>query len=163
IYEIDDDKDQESSPEALLFQAERVTETGLSEQSFFSAYLWLMFLIAKRPEQPGQAPRRLADTYPALNARSASRTAKCLWGQLLPIYVHANIADAKALAMHRRTLVTNTVGLLRQIWDERPKLFPGVDSKDFCFCLVGGSDYSGCGTKLRFPASDPLVDLLRAR
>lgn len=163
IYEIDDEDDPDSSPEALLFQVEKLSDGRVPEQSYFSAYQWLMFLIAKRPERSGQAPRRLADGYPALNARSAGRSAKHLWRELLPIYVHANVADAKALAMHRRTLVHNTVGLLRQLWVERPTLFPGVDARELCFCLVGGSDYSGCGKQIRFPSSDPLLEQLRAR
>ena len=158
IYEKDRQGDQR---DALLFQVEEVRDAGTAPQSYFSAYLWLMFLVARKVAEPGQAPRRLADTYPALQSRSVDRRAKRLWRELLPVYVHANIADANALALQRRALVNNAIGLLRQIWTEQPTLFPDVDRSELCFHLVGGSDYSGCGHQIRFPSCDPLIERLR--
>src|SRR5262249_49143465 len=113
IYEPDRQGDQR---DALLFQVEEVRDAGTAPQSYFSSYLWLMFLVGGRPAAPGQAPRRLADGYPAPQALSVDRRAKRLWRELLPVYVHANIADAKALALQRRALIHNALGLLRQIW-----------------------------------------------
>jgi len=125
--------------------------------------LWLMFVVAQKPEQPGAAPKRLTDDYPELTDLPTDRSGKRLWRELLPVYVHANIADAEALEMHRRTLVNNALCLLRELWQEQPKLFPKVDRSRLCFYLVGGSDYSGCGKQIRFPSRDPLVDRLRNR
>ena len=159
LYEPDRQGDQR---DALLFQVEEVRDAGTAPQSYFSAYLWLMFLVARRPSEPGKAPRRLADSYPDHKAPGVDRRAKHLWRELLPVYVHANIADAKALALHRRALVNNALGLVRQIWTEQPKLLPDVDRAELCFYLVGGSDYSGCGHVIRFPPSDSLIERLRA-
>lgn len=149
--------------DSLLFQVEKLSSGIVDNQSYFSAYLWLMFLVARKPDRPGQAPRRLTDSYPRLNARPADRAAKHLWCQLLPIYVHANIADGKALGMHRRTLINNAIGLLRQIWTDQPTLFPDVTRGELCFCLVCGSDFSGCGYPIPFPSEQPLLEILRGR
>lgn len=160
LYEKDR---QGNERDALLLQVDEVKERRPAEQSYFSAYLWLMFLVGRCPTPSGQAPRRLADTYPALTARAVDRRGRRLWRELLPIYVHANIADPKALGMQRRTLVNNAVNLLRDLWIDRSRLFPGVDETELCFCLVGGSDYSGCGQPIRFPTCDPLLQRLRGR
>jgi hypothetical protein len=144
--------------DGIVLQVEEVSNGDV--RSYFTAYLWLMFLVARKPAEPGQAPRRLVDSYPSPNARSIERMPKCLWRELLPVYVHANIADAKALAMHRRALVGNALTLLRRLWIERQEQFPDA-AAELCFSLVGGSDYAGCGSPLRFAPGDPLVKLLR--
>jgi hypothetical protein len=160
---------------ALLFQVEMEEQADATEpvegggqghaaeQSYFSAYLWLMFLVARKPSTLDQAPRRLVDIYPAFTELAPDRGAKHLWRELLPVYVHANIADARALEMHRSTLINNAVSLLREIWISQPMLFPEVGQEDLCFCLVGGSDYSGCGNRIRFSSDDQLLERLRVR
>ncbi len=160
LYEKDR---QGNEHEALLLEIDEIKECRPAEQSYFSAYLWLMFLVGRHPVAPGQAPRRLADTYPALAARAVDRRGRRLWRELLPIYVHANIADPKALGTQRRTLANNAVNLLRDLWTDRSRQFPGIDDTELCFCLVGGSDYSGCGQQIRTPSSDPLLQHLRVR
>ena len=155
IYEKDRRGNQH---DGLVLQVEEVSNGDL--RSYFTAYLWLMFLVGRKPAAPGQAPRRLADSYPALTARAVERMPRCLWRELLPVYVHANIADPKALAIHRRALVCNAMALLRRMWTDRKELFPDAAS-ELCFSLVSGSDYAGCGSPLRFPPGDPLVALLR--
>lgn len=49
------------------------------------------------------------------------------------------------------------------IGTERRTLFPDVAQEELCFCLVGGSDHSGCGHLIRFPSSDQLLERLRSR
>ncbi|HSS01939.1 MAG TPA: hypothetical protein VLM79_33000 [Kofleriaceae bacterium] len=150
---------------SVLFQAEGPQERDgeTAPQSYFSAYLWLMFLVARKP--PGAQPglQRLSGEFPPLTARARARKESHLWRELLPVYVHANIADANALVMHRRTLVNNALSLLRELWTEQPALFPRLKREELCFYLVGGSDYPGCGHPLRFPCEDSLVTRLRAR
>jgi hypothetical protein len=148
--------------DGLLLQVDEVENGGTAQPSYFTAYLWLMFAVAQKPE-PGGALKRLSDDYPEPTDRPADRSGKKLWRELLPVYVHANIADAEALDMQRRLLVNNAVCLLRELWNEQPKLFPKVDRSRLCFYLVGGSDYSGCGNQIRFPSRDPLVNRLRNR
>lgn len=159
IYDPDRHDTQQG---ALVFQADEVREGEPAPLSYYSAYLWLMFLVCRRPAAPGQAPRRLADAYPTANARAPDRSARQLWRELIPVYVHANVADAHALEIHQRALVNNATCLLRQLWTDQPRLFPTIDRSELCFCLVSGSDYSGCGHPVRFPAEDPLVERLRA-
>jgi hypothetical protein len=150
---------------ALLFQAEGPQERDgdAAPQSYFSAYLWLMFLVARKPAEPQLPLQRLSGEFPPLTVKARARKESHLWRELLPVYVHANIADANALLMHRRTLVNNAVSLLREIWTEQPTLFPKLKREELCFCLVGGSDYSGCGHQIRFSSDDCLIARLRTR
>jgi hypothetical protein len=148
--------------DGLLLQVDEIENGGAAQPSYFTAYLWLMFVVAQKPE-PGGALKRLSGDYPELTDLPADRAGKKLWRELLPVYVHANIADAEALDMQRRSLVNNAICLLRELWNEQPKLFPRVDRSRLCFYLVGGSDYSGCGNQIRFPSRDPLVNRLRDR
>jgi hypothetical protein len=87
-----------------------------------------------------------------------------LWEDLLPVFVHANIADPAVLSFQRRMLVDNAVALLRQVWARRADCFDTADvAHGIRFHLVCSSDYSGCGCALRYPSPEPLAELLRQR
>ena len=83
---------------------------------------------------------------------------------LLPVFVHANVADPAALRFQRRILVDNAVALLRQVWARRAECFDEDDlGRGIRFHLVCSSDYSGCGCTVRYPSQEPLAELLRQR
>lgn len=153
--------------DGLILQLEAIDDAPAESRVYFSAYLWLIFLVAgpggadagpqllRRKDYPPW-PRRPADRARVRDAR--------LWEDLLPVFVHANVADPAALRFQRRMLVSNALALLRQVWDGRAEYFDGDDvSAGIRFHLVCGSDYSGCGEPVRYPSSDPLTALLRKR
>jgi hypothetical protein len=83
---------------------------------------------------------------------------------LLPVFVHANVGDANALAFQKAVLVENAMQMLWQVWERRAELFrPDVVTAGVRFYLVCASDHSGCGSSPRFPSADPLIERLRAR
>jgi hypothetical protein len=152
----------------LVFQLERIYRLKPEKRVYYSAYFWLMFLVAvppRRPELATTGPSRLrGKVWPERqDPRRRVRDAR-LWEDLLPVFVHANIGDPAAFSFQKKVLVENAVQMLRQIWDRRDELFDKDDVKaGIKFHLVCGSDYSGCGSRLRFLIEDPLLGYLRRR
>src|SRR6185503_15162953 len=98
------------------------------------------------------------------DARQRSLRDARMWQDLLPVFVHANIADPSALAFQRQALVENALNVLRQLWQRRTELFDQADvDAGIHFYLVCGSDYGGCGCGVRFPPAVSLLQPLRAR
>jgi hypothetical protein len=155
----------------LVLQLERFDATDPETRVYYSAYLWMIFLVAVASSEstsssPG--PRLLrAKKYPPwpTNARQQKRVGDAhLWEDLLPVFVHANIGDPAALAFQKQVLVENAFQLLRQLWDRRDKLFDADDvAAGLQFHLVCASDYSGCGSPLRFPPKDALLGRMNRR
>lgn len=136
-------------------------------RAYFSAYLWLMFLVACR-EVDDAGPRLLwRQAYPPWPESPADRAkvrAERLWRHLLPVFVHANIADPAALALQRRTLVESALAMLRGVWQARAANFDADDvRRGIAFHLVCASDYSGCGDPLRFPPRESTAALIAER
>jgi hypothetical protein len=132
-------------------------------RAYFSAYLWMMFLVCTGTDDK-DGPRLLWNRhYPRWPDRAQVRSQE-LWRDLLPVFVHANIADAAALRLQRRTLIENALATLRNVWLARADNFdPGDVDAGIRFHLVCASDYSGCGDPVRFPPAESLCDLLRER
>lgn len=152
----------------LIFALQGVAKTHEQQKLYYSAYLWLMFLVAVKGGDPAEGPGLLrGKTYPPLpqNARERDKLRDSrLWENLLPVFVHANIADPAAFKYHKLDLVEKSLSSLRQVWDSRGEMFEPADvEKGIQFHLVCGSDFTGCGCNVKFPAADPLVALLRDR
>ncbi|MCW5801638.1 MAG: hypothetical protein KIT31_04575 [Deltaproteobacteria bacterium] len=146
----------------LLFQGEQLQSGDVPARSYFSAYQWLMFLVARSPAAPGEPPRRL-DLEPFPEADDpVKRRGKTLWRDLVPVYVHANIADPKALALQRSALIRTAIATLRQLWHEQEALLPNVVPGELRFHLVGASDFTGCESAAVFAPTTPLIAALRA-
>jgi len=141
--------------------------TATTTRAYFSAYLWLMFLVAG-PLQGDAGPRLLwRRRWPEWPERPEDRGAvrrEQLWRDLLPMFVHANVADAQALATQRRTLVESSLATLRTVWRTREQNFDADDvAAGISFHLVCASDYSGCGEPIRYPPPESLCALMRER
>ncbi len=154
--------------DGLVFQFDRLDHAARAPHTYFSAYLWVMFLVAARSTTPGGVPRLLrGKSYPAWPEnemeRARVRDAR-LWEDLLPVFVHANIADANALDFQKRALVDNALQLLRQVWTRRAEMFHQDDvAQGIQFHLVSASDYTGCGCEVRYPSGDRLRALMHQR
>jgi Domain of unknown function (DUF4062) len=138
-----------------------------TRESYFSAYFWVMFLVAG-PLQGDAGPRLLwRRHWPEWPERPAERgevRSAQLWRDLLPVFVHANVADAQALATQRRTLVESALATLRIVWSTRDSNFHADDvAAGICFHLTCASDYSGCGEPIRYEPPESLCALLRKR
>ena len=157
--------------DSVVLQLLRVDESVPESHVYFSAYLWVMFLVTTATpsaEAPGIGPSLLrGKRYPHWSHDPADRRRMCdarLWEDLLPVFVHANIGDPAALRFQKGVLVGNTVHLLRDVWERRAELFDGRDvAAGIRFHLVGASDYSGCGCEIRFAPETSLADQLRER
>jgi len=157
--------------DGLVLQLEQVDREVDEARVYFSAYLWMMFLVTVAvPDQadPEVGPQLLRRKhYPPWPEEPAQRIRvrdARLWEELLPVFVHANIADPAALHFQRRTLVENAVQMLRQLWERRAECFDADDvAKGIRFNLVCSSDYSGCDCEVRYPSGEPLRGLLQQR
>lgn len=157
--------------DGLVLQLEQVDRERDETRVYFSAYLWMMFLVtiaADDASDPGVGPQLLRRKhYPPWPEKPAQRIRvrdARLWEELLPVFVHANIADPAALHFQRRTLVGNAIQLLRQLWEGRSRYFDADDvAKGLRFHLVCSSDYSGCDCAVRYPSAEPLPALLQQR
>jgi hypothetical protein len=156
----------------LVLQLDKLESTNAETRVYYSAYLWLMFLVAVPPLGPEHVaaglslPRGKECPEWVVNEaeRRRQRRMARLWEHLLPVFVHANIADPAALAFQKQMLVENALRLLREVWEQRHELFDSDDvAAGIRFHLVCASDYSGCGAPLRFAPADPLVAQLRQR
>ena len=161
--------DQES--DGLVLQLVQVEKAPPESRMYFSAYLWMMFLVATAaggPESSSTGPSLLhGKPYPPWPDDPADRRRvrdARLWQDLLPVFVHANIGDPEALRFQKSVLIEAAVQLLRQVWDRRSELFDARDvAAGIQFHLVCASDYSGCGCEIRFPSDGSLIHHLQTR
>lgn len=149
--------------DGIALQVDGVDRLSNDHRVYFSAYLWMMFLVATAGEEPGLGPALLrGKAYPRPDA-PGRRDAK-LWQHLLPAFVHANVADPAALEFQKRVLAHNAMALLHQVWLRRAELFEADDLRaGLRFHLASASDFSGCGCAVRYPSGTPLVALMRER
>lgn len=154
--------------DGITLQVDTVDRMSNDHRVYFSAYLWTMFLVASSSDEPGIGPKLLRGKgYPRWpdppERRDQVREAR-LWEHLLPVFVHANVADPAALAFQKRVLAQNAIALLQQVWQRRAELFDESDVQaGIRFHLASASDYSGCGCPVRYPSGTSLVSLLRER
>jgi hypothetical protein len=186
--EDDDDPAYQSSPEApvptghecagaqttlhdqdrLVLELSGRIEAHEEKKLYYSAYLWAMFLVAVQGDAAGAGPTLLRGaSYPPwpknLPQRAKVRD-QHLWEHLVPVFVHANIADPAAYPWFRLDLVDKSLATLQRIWNSRFDLFSPEDvAKGITFHLVCSSDYTGCGCSVRHPSATTLEGLLAAR
>jgi hypothetical protein len=183
---LDDLEDREESPKrpaapaqfviydveettSLILELDEVENESDETRIYFTAYLWLIFLVAVKSPKHGEGeglPALLrSKRYPDWPENGADRSevrAARLWEDLLPVFVHANIGDPEALGFQRRALAQNALCLLRQLWTRRDALFHADDvAAGIEFHLACASDYSGCGHDIRFPAQESIIQCLR--
>ena len=157
--------------EGLVLQLEQVDLPVDETRVYFSAYLWMMFLVAvdgTDPVDPTAGPRLLwRRHYPPWPEQPAERIRvrdARLWESLLPVFVHANVADPAALRFQRHMLIENATQLLREVWERRAECFDAEDvATGIRFHLVCASDYAGCDCGIRYPSDDPLQGLFGKR
>jgi hypothetical protein len=154
--------------DGITLQVDTVDRMSNDHRVYFSAYLWTMFLVASSSDEPGIGPKLLRGKgYPRWpdppERRDQVREAR-LWEHLLPVFVHANVADPAALGFQKRVLAQNAIALLQQVWQRRAELFDERDVQaGIRFHLASASDFSGCGCPVRYPSGTSLVSLLRER
>jgi hypothetical protein len=153
--------------DGLTFQVQNVERISNERRVYFSAYLWMIFLVALRPEDSTVGPKLMrGKRWPERSdrGRRVPEPEAKLWEDLLPVFVHANIADPAALDFQKRQLAQNALAMLQQVWQRRGEVFDPKDVESgIQFYLVSASDYTGCGTSVRYPSGTALVDLLRER
>jgi hypothetical protein len=157
--------------DGLVLQLEQVDLPVEETRVYFSAYLWVMFLVtvaAQDPSDPAIGPQLLRrKRYPPWPEQPAERFRvrdARLWEDLLPVFVPANVADPAALRFQRRVLVDSALQMLRQVWERRAECFDADDvATGIRFHLVCASDYSGCDCAVRYPPDETLTELLRQR
>lgn len=157
--------DRKSDSLAVLLDS--AVPTNESTRSYFTSYQWMMFLVGKSPLEPNGRPRLLRDNdfptflTPTTDMERFDLRSRRLWRNLVPVFVHANLADAEVFERQRAMLVRNSIELLRSLWRGREALFHSEDVKEgIRFFLVAASDYTGCGSELRYPLANPLADVL---
>jgi hypothetical protein len=165
---------QEASASGLVLQLDEAEAPKPQQETrvYFSAYYWLIFLVAT-PPPPGEAGKEgpallRRKKYPEWNERLEDRQNDIvrdrLWQDLLPVFVHANIGDPEAFRFQRQVLVQNALQLLREVWSQRKNLFHADDvAAGIRFYLACASDYSGCGCPIRYAPERSLIQELRAR
>jgi hypothetical protein len=105
-----------------------------SSARYYSAYLWVMFVIGKTGFQP------LYDEEP--------------WRGILPFFEHGNIAEAQSLAIAKQQLAVKTLTTVQSLLDEMPNLH---------LRFVCAIDQSCCGCSLLVapPAGEAMHELLQ--
>lgn len=154
---------QDTGSVAVLLES--AEKTDKANRSYFTSYQWMMFLVGKDGAEPGDPPRLLRNApYPDFPPQTSQDVDDIrnqrLWRNLVPVFVHANLADAEVFGRQRAMLVDNAVALLQSLWRERDTLFEEAGIR---FFLVAASDYTGCGYEPQFPSAAPLAELLKAR
>lgn len=153
---------QSDQSDSLLLELTSLQPSDMP-RAYFSAYLWMMFLVTTGADDPDGPKLLWGRRYPTWPDRTALRSQQ-LWRHLLPVFVHANIADPAALRFQRSTLIESSLATLRNIWESRADNFHADDLRaGIRFHLVCASDYSGCGEAVRFPPNQSLCDLMRKR
>lgn len=161
---------KEGGGSGLVLQLEdaAVPRSQRETRVYFSAYYWLIFLVATPPaagEAGKEGPALLRrKKYPAWEERGNAIVRDRLWQDLLPVFVHANIGDPAAFRFQKQVLVQNALQLLRDIWSSRNDLFHADDvAAGIQFHLACASDYSGCGCPIRYGPETSILQELRAR
>jgi len=152
---------EEKAADGLLFEVAKVTprEAEDNEPAYFTAYIWLMFWIARPAEGNELALRLKGARLPEVGELDVNRDRmrkERLWEDLLPVFVHANILDPVVLRFQKGMLIENALHLLKRIWE---------DNHAIEFHLVSASDYTGCGCPVAFasPAGEAFLELMHAR
>jgi hypothetical protein len=138
-----------------------------AERLYYTSYLWVMFLVTSSQPDPDHAPapqllrgKKYPQWHVDVEARYHEIRACRLWEDLLPVFVHANIADKNALGAQSEMLVATSLSVLRSVRQQADAM-PGADA-GIQFHLVCASDHTGCVEPIRYPPLLPLVERFRA-
>lgn len=88
-----------------LNSSENIRPSAEAGREYYSAYVWIMFVICKK------------DGDPVFGTDDARK-----WRNLLPFFEHGNIADASTLSTLRDALVAKAAKLLTRIRDENKEV-----------------------------------------
>jgi hypothetical protein len=124
---------------------------GAPVSRYYSAYLWIMFVVLREDEETGKW-RPLAPDQ-AFNPRRAAEP----WKGTIPFFEHGNIADAQSCAFAKQVLADKVIGAMFQFvthWGKRE--FP------LRFAYAGAIDEGNCGHDVLFPDFNG-GDTIRAR
>ena len=106
--------------ERVVLQHRRLDATGRAGRRYYSAYLWVMFVLEAGPGRP-------------LMRRGEP------WRALLPFFVHGNIADAATYALLKDRLAHEALDSIATVLRQ-----PGVPP-DVRFVYMSAIDDPGCG------------------
>jgi hypothetical protein len=120
--------------ERVILQYRRLDATGRAGRRYYSAYLWVMFVLESGPGRPLMRPGEP-------------------WRALLPFFVHGNIADASTYAFLKDRLALEALDSIAAVLGQ-PDIPPDVR-----FVYMSAIDDSGCGSRLL--ASDPGTPIKR--
>ena len=120
--------------ERVILQYRRLDATGRAGRRYYSAYLWVMFVLEAGPGRP-------------LMRRGEP------WRALLPFFVHGNIADASTYAFLKDRLALEALDSIAAVLGQS-----GVPP-DVRFVYMSAIDDSGCGGRLL--ATDPGTPIKR--
>ncbi|WP_157900669.1 GNAT family N-acetyltransferase [Mycobacterium rhizamassiliense] len=109
---------------------------GTSEQvhaQYYSAYLWIAFVMCKLDAETG---------------RVEPHNPKHKWRDLIPFFIHANIADPEAYEFHVNQLARGAVEAARQLLVAEPDLILRFG------CAI---DETGCGSDTLYVLETPKI------
>ena len=108
-------------------QADGIRQAGGTEEQvfaqYYSAYLWIAFVMCKVDPETGE----LEPHHPEHK-----------WRDLIPFFIHANIADPEAYEFHANQLARGAVEAARQLLNTEPELILRFG------CAI---DQTGCGSQ----------------
>ena len=103
-----------SAPVRLVFKLKDRSSLKNSllptQKNYYSAYIWIMFSIPQTPLLPGA------------RIENANREAIGDWRDLLPFFIHGNVAENCTLKMYKEMLVDQVVGNAKRILSEYPDI-----------------------------------------
>ena len=112
----------EAAPPIFLEYSASLAVGG--DRNYYSAYLWVMFVVLDERGKPLFDPRQ--PEY---------------WRGVIPFFEHGNIADGYTLTFLKGQLARKVIGGLAELLDKAPRA-------QFAYaCAV---DHSGCGAPLKF-------------
>jgi len=117
----------------------RNTQPGTPRSHYYSAYLWIMFVVLRRDEAGEWVP-----LTPDEDNGQPRRTREP-WNGTIPYFEHGNIADEESCAYAKQVLADKVIGAMIQFVQPWPKgEFP------LRFAYSAAIDDSHCGQKLLF-------------
>lgn len=116
---------------AIVIESPRDAVSDLStphsaQNFYYSAYIWAMFIVCDATGKP---------LFPYVPGKGATEDYR--WRNLLPFFVHGNIADAATYRRHKYMLARQICGSVRQLLGEH---------KDLYLRFACALDESACGS-----------------
>ncbi|OLD39882.1 MAG: hypothetical protein AUI57_01550 [Candidatus Rokubacteria bacterium 13_1_40CM_2_68_8] len=116
----------DADTDRLVLEFRRLDVAAGAGRSYYSAYLWVMFVLEAGPGNLLMSPGEP-------------------WRALLPFFVHGNIADSSTYAFLKERLANEALDAIEAVI-RRPDTPPGVS-----FVYMSAIDDSGCGFRPLMP------------